>query len=141
MSHVASTVSAKAPLEPTLFVRLGGKKLWGPYPYFDAAFIGGNGTVRLGRENRYAGDASTYATAELRLVLGRVFLGVPGDVGVFGLADAGRVYLEGEDSRMWHGAAGGGVWVSVLDRTNMMSLAIAKSEERTALYFQAGFGF
>lgn len=139
--ELTSTVSAKAPLDPTLFVRVGGQKVWGPYPYFDAAFIGGPSTVRLGRENRFAGDASTYATAELRFSLGRVFLGAPGDVGFFGLADAGRVYLEGEDSQKWHGAVGGGIWVSVLDRSNMMSLAIAKSEERTAVYFQAGFGF
>ncbi len=139
--EVTSTVSVEAPLDPALFLRLGGKKVWGPYPYFDAAFIGGNSTVRLGRENRFAGDASSFATAELRLSLGRVFLGAPGDAGVFGLADAGRVYLKGEDSRKWHGAAGGGIWVSVLDRSNMISLAIARSEERTALYFQAGFGF
>lgn len=33
------------------------------------------------------------------------------------------------------------MWVWALDKSNTMSLAVAKSEERTALYFQAGFGF
>src|SRR5256885_6103365 len=31
-----------------------------------------------------------------------------GDVGVFGLADGGRVWVTGESSDRWHGAAGGG---------------------------------
>lgn len=139
--EVATYLSASLPLDPTLALRVGGKKLWGPYPYFDAAFIGGRSTVRLGRENRYAGDASSYASAELRLALGHYFLGAAGDFGVFGLADAGRVYLAGEESRKWHGAGGGGVWFSLLDRANTLSLALAHGEERTRLYVQAGFGF
>jgi hypothetical protein len=130
-----------APLAPALQLRAGGKILWGPYPYFDAAFIGDQATVRLGRENRYAGDASSYGSSELYFTLGRVFLGAPSDFGIFGLADTGRVYLEGESSRTWHTAAGGGVWLSILDRTNTIRLAIASSEERTAFYFQGGFGF
>jgi len=134
-------LSVRAPLDPTLVLRLGGKKLWGPYPYFDAAFIGGYGTVRLGRENRYAGDASAFANSEMRLSFGRPFEGAPGEFGIFGLADAGRVFLAGESSRKWHGAAGGGVWFSILDRANTVNLAVARSEERTAFYFQASFGF
>ncbi len=139
--EVEGYLDVPVPLAPVLVVHAGGKHLWGPYPYFDAAFIGKYGTVRLGRENRYAGDASVYVNSELRLSLGEAFLGAPGEFGILGLADAGRVFLEGEDSRTWHGAAGGGVWVSLLDRTNILSVAVAKSEERTAVYFQAGFGF
>ena len=75
------------------------------------------------------------------MTLGRVFLGAPADVGVFGLADTGRVYLEDDPSRTWHTAAGGGVWAAILDRSNTVSLAVARGEERTALYFQGGFGF
>ena len=56
--EAASVLSPKPPLDPTLSFRLGGKQIWGRYPYFDAAFIGSATTVRLGRENRYAGDAS-----------------------------------------------------------------------------------
>ncbi|HOX26020.1 MAG TPA: hypothetical protein PLL30_09345 [Candidatus Krumholzibacteria bacterium] len=140
-AEAAGTLPFTAPLDPALRLRAGGKILWGPYPFFDAAFIGDQGTVRLGRQNRYAGDASSYGSGELRLTLGRVFLGAPSDVGVFGLVDTGRVYLEGERSRRWHTATGGGVWVAILDRANTISLALAGSEERTVLYFQGGFGF
>jgi hypothetical protein len=62
-------LSPKLPLHPTFAFRAGGKKIWGPYPYFEAAYIGDAGTVRLGRDNRYAGDASAYGNAELRLGL------------------------------------------------------------------------
>jgi hypothetical protein len=129
------------PLHPTLALRVGGKRVWGQFPYQEAAYIGGNSTVRLGRENRYAGDAAVYAGAELRLFLTRFYLFVPGKFGVFGLGDVGRVYLEGESSDVWHAAGGGGVWVSVLDPVNTISLALSRSAERTGVYFRVGFGF
>jgi hypothetical protein len=138
----ASTyLTARVPLSPTLAFRVGGKKLWGRYPYFESAFIGGASTVRLGRVNRYAGDASAYASAELRLALARLQLVLPAQVGVFGLGDVGRVFLAGESSDRWHGAAGGGIWIAYLDRAYTFSVALASGEERTALYAQAGFGF
>jgi len=139
--EAATYLTAKWPLEPTLALRIGGKKLWGRYPFFESAFIGGASTVRLGEVNRYAGDASAYGSVELRLSLARLDLVLPADVGVFGLADAGRVFLEGESSDRWHAASGGGIWVSFLDRAYTISLALAASEGRTKLYVQAGFGF
>jgi len=138
----ASTyLSLRAPLDPTLALRVGGKKVWGAFPYFEAAFIGDPSTVRLARVNRYAGDGSAYGSAELRLALGRALLVVPADVGIFGLADAGRVYLDGESSDEWHTAFGGGLWLAFLDRASTVSIAAAASEERTGIYAQAGFAF
>ncbi|HEV7365013.1 MAG TPA: hypothetical protein VGN76_04125 [Gemmatimonadales bacterium] len=138
----ASTyLTAHAPLDPTLALRAGGRKVWGQYPYFDAAFIGGASNVRLGQVNRYAGDASAYGSAELRLTVAPVEIILPGDFGVFGLADAGRVFLKGETSDRWHTAYGGGIWLSWLDRAYSVSIAVTKGEERTGLYFQGGFGF
>ena len=139
--EAATYLSVPAPLDPTLAVRVGGRKLWGRYPYFEAAFIGGTSTVRLGRVNRYAGDASAYGSTELRLSLTRVRVILPATFGIFGLADVGRVFLKGESSDTWHSAAGGGVWLSYLERAYTLSLAIAKSDERTGIYAQAGFGF
>jgi hypothetical protein len=134
-------LSVAAPLQPTLALRAGGKKLWGRYPFFDAAFIGGASTVRLARLNRYAGDASAYGSAELRLSLLRFEVIVPTQLGVFGLADAGRVFLEGESSDEWHTAFGGGLSLSYLERAFTFSAAIASGEERTGVYLQAGLGF
>lgn len=137
----ATYLTARAPLAPTLAIRAGGRKLWGRYPYFEAAFIGGTSTVRLGRVNRYAGDAAAYGSAELRLSLTRITLVLPADVGVFGLADVGRVFLEGESSDKWHTAFGGGISLAYLNRANTLSVAVARGEEHTGVYVQAGFGF
>jgi Omp85 superfamily domain len=139
--EAATYLTAHVPLEPTLALRVGGKKLWGHYPFFESAFIGGASTVRLGQVNRYAGDAAAYGSAELRLSITRLMLVLPANFGVFGLADVGRVFLGGESSDRWHGAAGGGIWLSYLDRAYTFSLALASGEERTRIYAQAGFGF
>lgn len=142
VSGEASTyLRAPLPLQPTLALRAGGKKLWGDYPFHEAAFLGGPDTVRGLRRQRYAGDASVFGNAELRLRLARLTILVPTDIGVFGLADAGRVYLEGETSDKWHTGVGGGVWFSFYRPQNTFSLAAASSEGRTRLYFYGGFSF
>ena len=92
-------------------------------------------------EHRFAGDAAVYGNAELRLRLARIFVLLPEELGVFGLVDAGRVYLAGETSDRWHAAVGGGVWVAFLSRTNTLSVAAAHSVEGTRAYVRAGFGF
>jgi hypothetical protein len=139
--------AARAPFRPTLALRAGGKKLWGDFPFQDAAFIGDASSVRLGRQNRYGGDAAVYANAELRIQLSRISLVLPGHFGLFGLSDIGRVYLEGESSSQWHNAVGGGVWISFLGPANTMSLAVVRNEvgttmeQRTSVYVQGGFAF
>lgn len=133
--------ASSAPLQPTLALRAGGKRVWGDYPFHEAAFIGGGSTVRGFRAQRFAGDAALYGNAELRLALARVFVILPAELGVFGLADAGRVYLAGETSDKWHTAAGGGIWLSFLNRDATFTIAAARSQERTGLYVRAGFVF
>lgn len=142
ISGVATTfISPRGPLAPTLALRLGARKLLGEYPFFDAATIGDAQTVRLGRSNRYAGDAAVWSSAELRIAVIQVDVLVPTQVGVFGLADAGRVFVEGERSKKWHTAFGGGMWFAVLSPTNAVSITATASEERAKIYVQAGFGF
>jgi len=133
--------AASAPLEPTLALHLGGKRVWGRFPFQEAAYIGDASTARLGRANRYAGEASLYAQSELRLRLGAFYLLAPVDFGVLGLADVGRVFLDGEESDIWHGAAGGGLWASFLDPAYMVRLSLSSSSERTAFYLGIGKGF
>jgi hypothetical protein len=126
---------------PVLALRAGGKQTFGTYPFHEAAFIGGGSTLRGWTEQRFAGDASVYGNAELRMRLGDFFVLLPGELGLFGLADAGRVYLDGESSDMWHSALGGGVWIAFLDRANTISVAYAKGRERGGVYMSLGFMF
>jgi hypothetical protein len=101
---------------PTLGLRLGGRRMWGRYPYFEAARIGGEGTVRGYSDGRFQGDAAVFGSAELRAPLGRARLLVPTQIGLLGFTDVGRVFLEGESSRDWHESIGGGVWFTVLGK-------------------------
>jgi hypothetical protein len=144
---VSGFLTARGRFETTLGVRVGGHQNWGRYPFHEAAFIGGGGffggsqTVRGLLQNRYAGDASVYGNAEIRTRLGRMTLVLPAEVGVFALADVGRVFLEGEDSDEWHPGYGGGLWLSYLNRNNTFSITVAESEGRALLYIRLGFAF
>jgi hypothetical protein len=137
--EAAAYISLAEPL--ILALSVGGKKLSGQVPYTEAAYIGGASTVRGYAKNRFAGDASLYGRAELRLRLGKAIFVIPGEYGLFALTDIGRVYLKGESSNKWHPAYGGGVFFSVLDLATVISLAVATSEERTAVYLRAGYSF
>ena len=97
--------------------------------------------MRGWKQQRFAGDAALYGNAEIRLFLTKFFLVLPGDFGVFGLADAGRVYVEGDSPGEWHTGVGGGIWFAFLDRANTVTIGVASSTERTAVYVRAGFAY
>jgi len=126
---------------PTLALRVGGKHLWGTFPYSDAAFIGGSDNVRGLREQRFAGSASVFGSVELRVFLTRVALLFPTDIGVFGLSDGGRTYMEGHASGQWHSSLGGGIWLAPVSRAATVQLSIAQSAGRRAFYVGTGFPF
>jgi hypothetical protein len=62
-------------------------------------------------------------------------------IGVLGLVDTGRVFLEGESSKRWHTAVGGGLWISALRPENTLSMSLAWAEGRVGVYIQGGFIF
>jgi hypothetical protein len=126
---------------PTIALRAGGRQVWGTYPYHEAAYIGGARTVRGFAQQRFAGDAAVFGNAELRIPLVHTYILVPGNLGVFGLFDTGRVYLDGESSTTWHNGAGGGLWMSFVDPANAMSLSVANSEEGTRVYVHLSMSF
>ena len=140
---VGGDVSAYIQVVPQLVLalRAGGKRVFGTYPFYEAAFLGGLRTIRGLQKERFAGDACLFGSAELRLSLGKAVFVVPGEYGIFGLADVGRVYLKGESSNKWHPAYGGGMFFSILDLSTVFTIAVASSEERVAVYFKAGFWF
>ncbi len=130
-------------ISPTLAVRAGGKKVFGTFPFHEAAYVGGHDNVRGLREERFAGEASLFGNAELRLPLARFSLLFPTEFGILGATDAGRVFFDGalDDADDWHTAFGGGVWLSVMDRIPSIGLSVMSGEDLTALYLSAGLHF
>jgi hypothetical protein len=136
----------------TLALRGGGKKVFGDYPYFEAASIGGGGlgvgalqepdyTVRGFRSWRFLGDASLYGSAELRLRVSPLTLVLPGDWGLLAFVDTGRVFVQGQGAGGWHTGVGGGVFYSLLHDRSVFSAGLAHSREDDVFYFKGGFTF
>jgi hypothetical protein len=135
-------LSAEAwPLEPTLALRAGTRKVFGDFPFFDAAIVGGRGTLRGYDSERFAGDLALFGAAELRLSLVQPRTPLLGDVGVLGFADVGRVYFDGESPGGWHSGYGGGIWISFPEVSKAVSVVIARGEEVTRVYAYVGMPF
>jgi hypothetical protein len=102
------------PVHPILVLGGGATKVIGAYPFHEAAFLGGPGSLRSMDAQRYAGDASVYGTTELRVPLAKFSMLLPWNVGIFGVMDAGRVFVDGNSPGGWHSAKGLGFWFGVL---------------------------
>jgi hypothetical protein len=136
---------------PTLALRAGGQRVFGTYPFFEAAYLGGGiggitatmteGTVRGLQQHRYAGNAVVFGNADLRLPVCHMRVILPGEWGLVTSGDVGRVYSNGEDSTQWHYSYGAGLWLAWLDRANALTLSYARSEGRNGFYVRVGFGF
>jgi hemolysin activation/secretion protein len=116
------------------------KKVFGDFPFFDAAYIGGNHTVRRIDPDRYAGDMSAYAASELRIPLVRFALFVPMQAGVLGTAEAARVYVNSSSPGGWHTAAGGGVWVGLTKQGFIVSCTVTNEAGQQGVHCQTGLG-
>lgn len=119
--------------KPVIAVRGGGKKLFGDFPYFDAAFLGGGSSYRTEHRQRFAGDASVFGSAELRVPLFDFPFITPTNVGVLGFADAGRVYVDGESPSGWHTAMGGGFWIGAVNAATNVNVLFTNNENRKVM--------
>ncbi|MDE2999822.1 MAG: hypothetical protein OXU79_12155 [Gemmatimonadota bacterium] len=150
--EASAYLTARIPTRPTLALRGGAEKVWGSFPYFESAFLGGTGFVGTGisggnlrgyRKNRFAGDTSLYGNSELRLVLTKINMFVAGEMGLLGTADAGRVFYDEDPASAdkWHTSIGGGIWLSFLQRRHTLSAAFVKGDDLTGVYLRSGFMF
>ncbi|HEY0021174.1 MAG TPA: BamA/TamA family outer membrane protein [Longimicrobium sp.] len=126
----------------TLAVRAGGERVWGGFPVQEAAFLGGQASLRGQPRGRFAGDASLWSSAELRASAGRANLRVVrGTAGGLLLADAGRVFMDGESEGAWHTAYGAGVYFTSLDHALTTTLLAARGEDGWRAYLRMGLPF
>jgi hypothetical protein len=159
-AEVSAAYGAKVLTDVFLNVHVEAERNWGHYPFFEAAFIGGSslppalnltgqiiGSPLPGYDNnRFAGDSSVAANAELRIAIGRFTALLPFRYGLLALGDVGRVFLVNESSSRWHPAGGGGVWLAVFASAwtfqvaSSINLAVVRSDEQTSFYVTSGFG-
>lgn len=136
----AAYLTAPVLTKPVLAVRAGGEKLFGDFPYFDAAFIGGSRSFRTEHRQRFAGDASLFGTTELRVPLARFPLILPLNVGAIGFVDVARVYVDGDSPGGWHQGTGAGFWISVVRPELGITVMRTNNPERRILT-SLGFAF
>jgi hypothetical protein len=126
--RVAGTAAAYVPLlpggRPHLAARVGVERVFGEFPAFEAAFVGGRHSLRGYERGRFAGDAGVHGALELRVPVDSVRLLVRTEVGLFGFTDAGRVWYDGASPGGWHTGWGGGIWLSSFGRA--ISVAVAR---------------
>lgn len=119
---------------------VGGEKSFGRYPFYKAAAIGGSKTVRGYSLQRFAGDASLFGQADMRVALAHVNVFLPAQLGLTLFGDAGRVFLAGEASNKWHSAFGAAVWLNIINKF-LLNFSAARSPEETRFYLTSGFSF
>ncbi|SFH03693.1 BamA/TamA family outer membrane protein [Pedobacter insulae] len=93
--------------------RFGGGVTIGKPAFYQHLFLGGQGNLLGYRQFRFAGNHSFYNNLELRAKLGDFISYVlPGQVGLIGFYDVGRVWANNEKSDQWHHGVGGGMYFS-----------------------------
>ncbi|HVX28492.1 MAG TPA: BamA/TamA family outer membrane protein [Parafilimonas sp.] len=123
-------------------VRLGAGKIYSKhYEYFQLLNLGANNFLRGFRKDRFSGTSMAYASAELRVKLFHSnFYLLPGEVGLVGFNDVGRVWLRGEHSERWHDSYGGGIYYAAYNYV-LLSATIGFSQEEKLFNFSLGTKF
>lgn len=122
--------------------RFGGGHIFTKNPeYFQTLNLGANNYLRGFRKNRFSGTSSAYANTEVRVKLfkSKSYL-LPGDVGILGFYDIGRVWLKGADSNKWHQSYGAGLYFVPFNLA-MVSASVGFSEEDQLFNFSVGTKF
>jgi hypothetical protein len=137
---VATFITVPMPKRPVIALRSGGKKLFGDFPYFDAAFLGGTNNLRALHRHQLTGDAYVFGNAELRYPIAQFPFILPLDVGALVFTDAGRVYVDGDSPGGWHSSAGAGFWVGFVNPGTSLNVLISNRKDNRILT-SLGFAF
>ncbi|MEO8577333.1 MAG: hypothetical protein ABI556_11555 [Gemmatimonadales bacterium] len=137
---VTAYINIPVGTRPVIALRGGGKKVYGNFPYFDAAFLGGGSTLRTEHRQSIAGDASVFGAGELRVPVAKFPLIFPLDVGLIGFTEAGRVYVDGESPGGWHTATGGGFWIGLIDPGKSINVLFTNKKTRRTMV-SLGFAY
>ena len=81
-------------------------------PFYHAVNVGGNNGLRGYRNQRFTGQSSFFTSTNIKWSIKDLQSDVlPLQIGVLGGVDAGRIWLEEEESEKIHTSIGGGVWL------------------------------
>ncbi|WP_026452275.1 metallophosphoesterase [Aequorivita capsosiphonis] len=111
------------------------------YQFYQANSLGGDNGLRGFREQRFTGKSFLVGNADLRYTLPSFKIGVrPFQMGIYGGADLGRVWLKDNISKKWHNSFGGGFWIDGVGGLHA-NVSAFNSKESTRVAFGLGFDF
>jgi hypothetical protein len=123
-------------------LRFGGGRIFNDkYEFFQAKTLGFNSYLRGFRRDRFAGQGMAYGSGEVRfrLIRSKSYV-LPGDIGMLGFMDIGRVWLKNENSDKWHNSYGGGFYFIPFNVV-MVSASVGISNEDKLINFSIGTKF
>jgi hypothetical protein len=136
---IFKSINARSTL--VLADRVGGAVTLGNPAFYQTAFLGGQGNLLGYSQFRFAGLSSLFNNLELRLKLADfVNYILPGQLGMFGFWDIGRVWVKEDYSNKWHNGVGGGLYFAPAQMA-VFQLVAGYSPEGWYPYFSLGFRF
>ncbi|ANH83469.1 hypothetical protein A8C56_23040 [Niabella ginsenosidivorans] len=121
--------------------RIGGGATFGNAPFYQSLFLGGQDNLLGFRQYRFAGEQMLYNNFRVRIKLMDVASYIlPGQLGVTGFFDAGKVWAKGYNSDEIHTGVGGGIYFSPAQLFVVQALA-GYSKEGWLPYVTLGFRF
>jgi hypothetical protein len=109
--------------------RIGGGVNLGDAAFYQSLFLGGQDNLLGYRQYRFSGKEMLFNNLEVRIKLFHIASYVlPGQFGLTGFFDTGRVWLDGEHSDKWHTGTGGGFYFTPAGLIVIQALAGHSSE-------------
>jgi hypothetical protein len=121
--------------------RLGGAVTVGKSAFYQSAFLGGHENLFGFRQYRFAGEHMLYNNLEFRIKLANFASYIlPGQFGMTGFYDVGRVWVKNESSGVWHQGVGGGFYFAPAQMA-VFQFTAGYSKEGWFPYVIMGFRF
>lgn len=109
------------------------------FEFYQGIQLGANTGLRGYRINRFTGKSSLVGSADLRYSFNEFTLGlIPLQIGVYGGADLGRVWIPSRSSEKWHNDYGVGFWINGSGGLSATGSLFNSTEGSRASF---GFGF
>ncbi|MBC7913510.1 MAG: BamA/TamA family outer membrane protein [Pyrinomonadaceae bacterium] len=104
--------------------RTGAGFTFGQTEFYQSAFLGSQDNLLGFRKFRFAGDNLIYNNFEARVTLPNfIHYVLPGKIGLIGFYDAGRVWIENDQSNTIHHGYGGGIFLAPFNRLFIRAVA------------------
>ena len=121
--------------------RVGGGVTTGNQTFYQSLFLGGQGNLMGYRQYRFAGQYMFFNNFEARIKLAQFANYIlPGQFGLVGLYDIGRVWVEHDYAKEWHSGVGGGFYFAPA-QIALVQFVLSYSSEGLYPAFTFGFRF